>query len=134
MDETISEQDILVLGSDDVSMLLAGQESEIIRNISLRDHSPETILSSENIVDDVDHVCREKASIHLAEQVVGHRAFIRCALADLLEGQMALAQNELKKIFSPFGLGILDIALGEYVLQLELKHGSGMALHSFLPS
>jgi hypothetical protein len=59
---------------------------------------------------------------------------LNISLRDLSPEKMALAQNGLRKIFSPFGLGILDIALGEYVLQLALKHGSGMTLHSFLPN
>jgi ornithine cyclodeaminase len=105
----------------------------VVLNISLRDLSPEVILSSENIVDDVNHVCREGTSIHRTEQVTGHRRFIRCTLADLLEGKAALDQNGLRRIFSPFGLGILDIALGEYVFQLALEKGRGTYLHSFLP-
>ena len=93
----------------------------ILLNISLRDLSPELLLSSYNIVDDIDHVCRENTSPHLTEKACHHRDFINGTLADLILGNIEL-DDKRTTIFSPMGLGILDLALGDFIYeQLDIK-------------
>lgn len=105
-----------------------------ILHISLRDLSPELILACDNIVDDVEHVCRAQTSVHMAEQLVGNRDFIRCTLADLL-GPAAPPRRDEKTvtIFSPFGLGLLDLALSRFVYEASREQNYGVMINSFLP-
>lgn len=108
--------------------------SSLILNISLRDISPEVIISSDNVVDDPDHVCRENTSIHLAENITGNRDFIRGTIAEVCLGKIKpTIDRKTVTIFSPFGLGVLDLVLGEFVLKQAIDHNLGICMNNFFP-
>ena len=114
---------------NDVSMCPKGAT---LLHISLRDLSPEAILMGENVVDDVEHAMRAQTSVHLAEQVAGNRDFLHGTLAQILTGEIPPRSDpDAISIFNPFGLGVLDLTLGTYAVELAMEQGIGTEIRSF---
>jgi ornithine cyclodeaminase len=101
-----------------------------VLHLSLRDICPNVILSSQNIVDDVDHCLKARTSVHLTELETGNRDFVAGTLVDVLENRFELAHDR-PRIFSPFGLGVLDLALGDLVLEAARSFGDTVAFPDF---
>ncbi len=107
----------------------------VILHVSLRDLTADVVLAADNVVDDVDHVVRANTSLHLAEQRTGGREFIRASLGALLEGTGGAKRDpRAATVFSPFGLGILDLAVGQLAYDLAREQGVGTWIDGFFPA
>ncbi|QKJ68287.1 2,3-diaminopropionate biosynthesis protein SbnB (plasmid) [Deefgea piscis] len=103
---------------------------QIVLNISLRDIAPELIVGAWNIFDDVDHCLKASTSPHLAEQLTGSRDFVTGTLAELIRGQISVDDSR-PLVYSPFGMGILDLALGKAIYDEALEQNHAIAIPHF---
>jgi N-[(2S)-2-amino-2-carboxyethyl]-L-glutamate dehydrogenase len=102
----------------------------LVLHVSLRDLSPEIILGSTNILDDVEHCLKADTSPHLAEQLTGNREFIAGTLDDVMCGRVGLPTDR-PVVFSPFGLGVLDLAVGKHVYDTVTRSGDLQVIDGF---
>jgi ornithine cyclodeaminase len=106
------------------------EHNPLVLHISLRDLAPEILLRSQNVVDDVEHVMKANTSPHLAEQQTGNRNFVAGTLADIILGRRSVDRRR-PIIFSPFGMGILDLAVGKWVYEQAVSSGQELRLSDF---
>lgn len=102
----------------------------LVLHVSLRDLAPEVVLAATNIVDDVDHCLKANTSLHLAEQRLGHREFVHGTLDDVLTGRLTPPSGR-PVVFSPFGLGVLDLAVGKFVYDAVREAGELAVIDGF---
>jgi len=77
---------------------------------------------------------RAATSIHLASQQEGDTDFVHGSLGDILLGKVNLPERDNRKlIFTPFGLGVLDLAVADLVMNTLAEDGGGTLIKSFLP-
>ncbi len=103
---------------------------QVFVNVSLRDFSPGSLRDAQNIVDDVDHCLKANTSPHLTEQLLGHRQFITGTIPDLLAGRVSV-ERDRGVVVSPFGLGVLDLAVGQWVHSVAVAKGLHVAVPDF---
>lgn len=134
LDDTIRGSSLIVFTTTATDPYLSDEgllaHAPTILHLSLRDICANVILASQNIVDDVEHCLKANTSLHLAEMATGNRTFIGGTLVDLLEKKIEPDRNR-PRIFSPFGLGVLDLAVGNFVLEAATASGEGIALPDF---
>lgn len=102
----------------------------LVLHVSLRDLAPELLLDACNVVDDVDHVMHADTSPHLAEQLTGGRSFVTGTLADIMTGRKQ-PDHSRTVIFSPFGLGVLDLAVGKWVYERAVAAEQYLPVNDF---
>jgi N-[(2S)-2-amino-2-carboxyethyl]-L-glutamate dehydrogenase len=125
-DQAIRSGDLVVFATvaaePHVSDLSSFEHNPLVLHVSLRDLAPEIVLASANVVDDVEHCLKANTSQHLAEQVTGNRDFLHGTLYDVMTGQVSVPADQ-PVVFSPFGLGVLDLALGKHVYDQLARSG-----------
>jgi 2,3-diaminopropionate biosynthesis protein SbnB len=113
-----------------VKELLWFQHNPLVLHISLRDLAPEILLTSTNVVDDIDHCLKANTSPHLAEQLTGNRHFLLGTLDDVMARRVTVP-GDRPVVFSPFGLGVLDLAVGKYVFDKVASTGDLHVIDDF---
>lgn len=134
MEDAVSKSSLILFATTALEPHLADEtllkHAPTVLHLSLRDLSPNVILSSQNIVDDVEHCLKARTSVHLAEMETGNRDFISGTLVDALEKRFVL-DFDRPRIFSPFGLGVLDLAVASFVLDAAIASKAAMAVPDF---
>jgi ornithine cyclodeaminase len=102
----------------------------VVLHVSLRDLAPEILLGSSNILDDIDHCMKADTSPHLAEQLTGDRDFLTGTLNDVMSGRVTIPAHR-PVVFSPFGLGVLDLAVGKFVYDEVARSGELRVVENF---
>ena len=106
------------------------KHNPVVLHISLRDIAPQLLVNAFNVVDDVDHIMRAETSVHLAETLTGSRDFISGTLAQVIEGVCRVDRSR-PIFFSPFGLGVLDLAVGKWVYDQAVAAGDNINVPDF---
>jgi N-[(2S)-2-amino-2-carboxyethyl]-L-glutamate dehydrogenase len=119
LDEALERADVVSIATNATTPHIASVPARpfTILHVSLRDLAPSIITSAVNVVDDIEHVCSARTSVHLAELETGHRDFIHATIPRLLSGDDRYARPAAAPtIVSPFGMAILDLAVLREVL------------------
>jgi ornithine cyclodeaminase len=133
-EDLIRSSDLIVFatiaGQPHVSELSWFEHNPLVLHVSLRDLAPEILLASANVVDDVEHCLKANTSPHLAEQLTGNRDFLLGTLDDVMAGRVTVPADR-PVVFSPFGLGVLDLAVGKYVYDEVTRSGEVHVIDEF---
>ncbi|MER7985247.1 2,3-diaminopropionate biosynthesis protein SbnB [Streptomyces noursei] len=119
-----------IAGKPHVSDVTWFDHHPLVLHVSLRDLDPEIILTSTNIVDDIEHCLKADTSPHLAEQQSGGRDFLTGTLDDVMTGRV-IVPGDRTVVFSPFGLGVLDLAVGKHVYEEVARSGQLHVVEDF---
>ena len=134
LEDAVSGSSLIVFATTALEPTVADEKlfahAPTVLHLSLRDICVNVILSGQNIVDDVEHCLKAKTSVHLAEIESGSREFISGTLVDALEKRFALDFNR-PRIFSPFGLGVLDLAVASFILDAAIASKEAIAVPDF---
>jgi N-[(2S)-2-amino-2-carboxyethyl]-L-glutamate dehydrogenase len=133
-EDLIRSSDLIVFatvaGQPHVSEVSWFEHNPLVLHVSLRDLAPQILLASANVVDDVEHCLKANTSPHLAEQLTGSRDFLLGTLDDVMAGRVSVPTDR-PVVFSPFGLGVLDLAVGKYVYDEAARSGELHVIDGF---
>jgi N-[(2S)-2-amino-2-carboxyethyl]-L-glutamate dehydrogenase len=103
---------------------------QTILHISLRDIVPKHLNSVRNIVDDVHHAVKANTSLHLLEQEAGRIPRIE-DFGNLLTGK---TQKREATVVAAFGMGILDIAVANLIMDIAGSTNELLEIEGMLPN
>jgi 2,3-diaminopropionate biosynthesis protein SbnB len=134
LEDAVREASLVLLTTTASEPYLADEKlfehAPTVLHLSLRDICVNVILEAQNIVDDIDHCLKANTSLHLAEIASGNKNHVSGSLVDVLEKEVKLDYGR-PRIFSPFGLGVLDLAVGNLVLEKAKASNVAIALPDF---
>ena len=87
---------------------------QTLLHISLRDLGVAVLAQAHNFVDEAELAFSQKTALALAQDALGHRDYLSGEIAEVLAGGRPSGRRPV--IFSPFGMGILDLAVGQWLL------------------
>lgn len=120
LQSTVCESDLMVFATSAVRPGIDQPDwfahAPTVLHLSLRDLAPTVVLQAQNLADNVDHCLKAATSLELAWQQVGDRDFIAGDIVDALQGRV-LPDPQRARIFSPFGMGVLDLAVARAIYQ-----------------
>ncbi|MCG7533912.1 2,3-diaminopropionate biosynthesis protein SbnB [Pseudoalteromonas sp. OOF1S-7] len=133
--QVIADADMVLFATSAIEPYISDAElfanNPTVLHLSLRDIAPDIILDSQNIADDVDHVLKANTSVHKAQLQVGHKTFMAGGIVDLISGSVQ-PDPDKPRIFSPFGMGCLDLAVAERILR-DCDGAESLQCHDFFP-
>jgi 2,3-diaminopropionate biosynthesis protein SbnB len=134
LEEALSESDVALFATtsaepylEDIRLL---GNCKLILHISLRDISEHVLAECFNVTDDRDHVLRERTSLHRLSVLRPDGKSVNAELGDILWNGTELPVNG-KVVFSPFGLGVLDVALAKQILATALAERTTTSISDF---
>lgn len=104
------------------------QRGQIILHLSLRDLTPAVLRDAVNVVDDLEHACRERTSLNLAVDAYGPNELSVLEIPSLLRRDAQVQATERPIVCSPFGLGALDVATAESIYRRAVAEDLGIEL------
>ncbi len=101
-----------------------------VLHLSLRDLTAETMAACDHVVDDPDNAVREGTSLELAVRHAGLAPEAIRPIGELLAGA-ATRDPGRAVVYSPFGLGALDVVLADLVLRRARHRGLVVEVPAF---
>jgi 2,3-diaminopropionate biosynthesis protein SbnB len=126
-EEAIAGADLVLIATtattpwfDDPALIRPGVT---VLHLSLRDITAPTMAACDHVVDDPTHAAREGTSLELAIREAGLSPEDVRPIGALLSGEAPPRDPSRSVIYSPFGLGSLDVALARFVLERARARG-----------
>lgn len=118
LEDAIRESDLILFATsavepyvDDMALF---QHNPTVLHMSLRDLATNIIKNSYNFSDDIDHSIKAGSSLHLTEMETGNRSFMVSGAEGLIKKTIEIKYDK-PRIFSPFGMGVLDLAVAREI-------------------